>query len=116
MHTKHNLDKSLLREITGGEGMSLVVLEPRQTDLELTMFATLSAIKGKQFGRDVYSSVLKFKDLDKFLTIFPNVQRNINSRKVSSLKRYILNGLENNNINMRFFSAVTVTCRGVIFL
>lgn len=95
--------------------MSLVALEPRQTDMELSMFATLSAIKGKQFGRDVYSSVLKFKDLDKFLSVFPDVQREVNQRKVSALKKYILSGLESENINMRFFSAVTVTCRGVIF-
>jgi DGQHR domain-containing protein len=92
------------------------VLEPHKTDLELSEFARLSAIKGNQFDRDVYTTVLKFKDLHTFLATFSNVQRNINPRKVASLKRYIISGLENDKeLNMRFFSAITVTCRGTIY-
>lgn len=86
-----------------------------KADMELNHFATLSAIKGKQFGKDVYSSVIKFKDLEKFLESFPNVQRDLVHRKVSSLRRYILSGLEDDGINMRFFSAVTVTCKSTMY-
>lgn len=85
------------------------------TNLEERTYATLKAIKGRQFGKDVYSSVIKFKDLENFLEIFPQVQRDIIPRKVGSLRRYILSGLEkNHSVNMRFFSAVTVTCKGNI--
>jgi DNA sulfur modification protein DndB len=108
------------------------VLDNRN-DIDLTTgnFATLSSIRGKQFGRDVYSTVIRFKDLEYFLEIFPNVQRNIIPRKVASLRRYILSGLgvpttEIENIegdelteeeaeSLRFFSAVTVTCKGFMF-
>jgi DNA sulfur modification protein DndB len=89
-----------------------------ETDLNLEerTFATLKAIKGRQFGKDVYSSVIKFEDLSNFLEIFPSVQRDIIQRKVGSLRRYILSGLEkDNSVNMRFFSAVTVTCKGTIY-
>lgn len=86
------------------------------TSLDERTMATLSAVKGKQFGKDIYSSVIKFEDLDNFLTIFPEVQRDIMKRKVASLRRYILSGLDKDNgVNMRFFSAVTVTCKGNIF-
>lgn len=85
-------------------------------NLEQRNLATLKAIKGTQFGKDVYSSVIRFQDLGNFLEIFPSVQRDINPRKVGSLRRYILSGLEKDNtVKMRFFSAVTVTCRGNIF-
>jgi DNA sulfur modification protein DndB len=96
--------------------MSLKVLEAQPTDMEMSMFAQLTAIKGKQFGRDVYSSMIKFKDLDKFLASFPEVQRQINVRKVASIRRYILSGLEKSETErrMRFFSSMTVTCRGHI--
>jgi DNA sulfur modification protein DndB len=99
------------------EEMKLVgeVLDKAPTDLELNSFATLSAIQGTQFGKEVYSTVIKFNDLHKFLEVFPNVQRDIMPRKVSSMRRYILSGLENGNVQMRFFSAVTVTCKGHIF-
>ncbi|MBK1611812.1 DGQHR domain-containing protein [Bacillus cereus] len=86
------------------------------TNLEVSSFATLSAIRGKQFGREVFSTVIKFNDLAKFLEIFPQVQRDIVQRKVASIRRYILTGLENGNSNnMRFFSAVTVSCKGTMF-
>lgn len=92
------------------------ILDPKKTDLELTQFATLSAVKGTQFGKDVYSSVLKFNDLDEFLQIFPDVQRDIIPRKVNSIKRYILSGLEEpESTPMRYFSAVTVTCKATMY-
>jgi DNA sulfur modification protein DndB len=92
------------------------VLDKAPTDLELNSFATLSAIQGSQFGKEVYSTVIKFNDLHKFLEIFPSVQRDIMPRKVSSMRRYILSGLEETGkVQMRFFSAVTVTCKGHIF-
>jgi DNA sulfur modification protein DndB len=85
-------------------------------DLEQKQFATLKAIKGKQFGKDVYSSVIRFDDLRNFLEIFPSVQRDIIPRKVSSLRRYIISGLEkDNHVSMRFFSAMTVSCKGNIY-
>lgn len=85
-------------------------------DLERKVFATLRAVKGTQFGKDVYSSVIRFEDLENFLEIFPSVQRDIIPRKVASLRRYILSGLEKDNqVAMRFFSAITVTCKGNIF-
>jgi DGQHR domain-containing protein len=85
-------------------------------DLKTGEFATLVAVKGNQFGRDVYSTAIKFKDLEYFLNIFPDVQRDIIPRKVSSLRRYILSGLDGkDDSNLRFFSAVTVTCKGFMF-
>lgn len=92
------------------------ILDAKKTDLELTQFATLSAIKGSQFGKDVYSSAIKFNDLADFLEIFPEVQRDIVPRKVNMIKRYILSGVENpDETNMRFFSAVTVTAKGTLY-
>ena len=89
--------------------MSYEILDNRNnTDLEKGYFATLSAIKGVQFGREVYSSMIKFKDLADFLEIFPEVQRDIIPRKVASIRRYIMT--EENNL--RFFSSITVSCKG----
>jgi DGQHR domain-containing protein len=103
-----------------------------KNDIDLTTgnFAMLSSIRGKQFGREVFSTAIKFKDLEYFLEIFPSVQRNIIPRKVASLRRYILSGLgipenqieldseeimEDEAESLRFFSAVTVTCKGFMF-
>lgn len=95
------------------------ILDAKKTDLEQKQFAVLSAIKGTQFGKDVYSSVLKFNDLSEFLQIFPEVQRDIVQRKVNSIKRYILSGLEEPDetdlTKIRFFSAVTVTCKATLY-
>ncbi|HDX9663327.1 TPA: DGQHR domain-containing protein [Bacillus cereus] len=96
-------------------GRELGTVFDDSTDLELNSFATLSSIRGKQFGREVFSTVIKFNDLVKFLEIFPQVQRDIVPRKVASIRRYILTGLESNNNEMRFFSAVTVSCKGTMF-
>lgn len=92
------------------------ILDRQKTDMELAQFATLFAVKGTQFGKDVYSSVIKFNDLQDFLAVFPEVQRDVNPRKVSSLRRYIISGLEDTGeVSMRFFSAVTVTCKATIY-
>lgn len=93
-----------------------MILEKSDSDISLERgeFATLNAVKGRQFGRDVYTSVIRFRDLSNFVEAFPSVQRDIIPRKVSSLRRYIQSGLENGEA-MRFFSAVTVSCRGHMF-
>ena len=89
--------------------MAYEILDNRNnTDLEKGYFATLSAIKGVQFGREVYSSMIKFKDLADFLEIFPEVQRDIIPRKVASIRRYIMTEED----NLRFFSSITVSCKG----
>lgn len=82
-------------------------------DFSKDTFATIGGVKGRQFGRDVYSTVLKFKDLEEFLQIFPTVQRDINKGRVSSIKKYILSGLKDKG-SLRFFSAITATCKGII--
>lgn len=79
-------------------------------DMNMNMFATISGIKGNQFGHDIYSTELKFKDLEQFLGVFKNVQRDISKSRVRSIKEYILSGLEDNQ--MRFFSAITATLKG----
>lgn len=89
--------------------MAYEILDNRNnTDLEKGYFATLSAIKGVQFGREVYSSMIKFKDLADFLEIFPEVQRDVIPRKVASIRRYIMTEED----NIRFFSSITVSCKG----
>lgn len=83
-------------------------------DLKVSQFATLSAIKGKQFGHEIFATVIKFKDLMDFLQVFPEVQRDIVPRRVAKIRNYILSGIEDST-NMRFFPAITVTARGSIF-
>lgn len=97
-----------LREVEG------FIKAKKDHDLKLDNFATLSAIRGKQFGREMFSSMLKFKDLLDFLEVFPEVQRNITNRKVIKIKNYVLSGLYD-KAALRFFSAITVTCRGGMF-
>lgn len=86
----------------------------RKNDLKVDRFATITGVKGTQFGKEVFATVLKFKDLVKFLEVFPNVQRNISKRKVSKIKTYTISGVENPKL-MRFFPAITVTARGNVF-
>lgn len=91
-----------------------MIKEKRKHDLSVSHMATISGIKGKQFGREIFSSVLKFKDLMEFLQVFPEVQRDIIPRRVATIKNYVLSGVENPS-NMRFFSGITVTARGNIY-
>ena len=86
----------------------------RKNDLKVDRFATISGIRGMQFGKEIFATVLKFKDLRRFLEVFPNVQRNISYRKVAKIKTYAISGVENPNA-MRFFPAITVTARGNVF-
>lgn len=93
--------------------MAYEILDNRNnTDMEKGLFASLSAIQGYQFGREIYSSVIKFKDLADFLEIFPSVQRDIIPRKVASIRKYILTATDE---NLRFFSSITVSCKGYAF-
>lgn len=90
--------------------------QSKNLDLNIDMFATIAGVMGKQFGKTIYSSVLKFKDLQKFLDIFPNVQRGVSMNRVRSVKKYVIEGMKNKDLQaMRFFSAITVTCRGAMF-
>jgi len=83
-------------------------------DLGVGKFATISGTQGKQFGREIYSSMLKFKDLKKFLEVFPEVQRDVNSRNGARIKTYVLSGIDEEKA-LKFFSAITVTCKGHVF-
>lgn len=84
-----------------------------EKDLQLQSFATLTALKGEQFGKQIFTALLKFREFQEFLKVFPEVQRGMNTRKVSQIKTYILSGVELNG--MRFFSSLTATARGQIF-
>jgi len=86
----------------------------RKNDMQVDRFATISGIRGMQFGKEIFATVLKFKDLRRFLEVFPNVQRNISKRKVAKIKTYTISGVENPKL-MRFFPAITVTARGDVF-
>ena len=93
--------------------MPYEILDNRNNDnLEKGLFASLSAIQANQFGREIFSTVIKFKDLAEFLEIFPEVQRDIIPRKVASIRNYILSS---NTENLRFFSSITVSCKGTAF-
>lgn len=90
------------------------IKEKRKLDLKQSTVAELQATRGRQFGREVFTSTILFKDLRKFLTVFPNVQRDLNKLKVARLKTYIFSGLQEQD-PLRFFSAITCTCRGNLF-
>ncbi|MEK1828924.1 hypothetical protein AAAC51_07190 [Priestia megaterium] len=93
----------------------VLVKKQRELDLQTALMAELVAIKGNQFGKPVYSTVLPFKDLMKFLNVFPEVQRQLNSRKVTSIKTYTLSGMElmkKAKRAMRFFLALHVRQEG----
>ncbi|MCS0827406.1 DGQHR domain-containing protein [Cytobacillus firmus] len=87
----------------------------QKEDLEVSTFARIHGIKGMQFNKEVFVTLIKFKDAMKFLEVFPEVQRDLNGSKVMSIKRYVLSGLENLEETMRFFPAITATARGHIF-
>lgn len=81
--------------------------------LAMESFATLTALKGEQFNKEIFSALLTFKELSQFLQVFPEVQRTANGRKINSIKRYVLTGLDAGQ--MRFFSSLTATARGNVF-
>jgi DNA sulfur modification protein DndB len=86
----------------------------KKNDLSVNQFATITGIKGMQFGKEIFSTVVKFKDLMEFIQVFPNVQRNIVQRKVGKIKNYVVTGIENPK-EMRFFPAITVTAKGSVY-
>lgn len=90
------------------------MLKNKQHNLEMNTFATISGIRGKQFNKEIFVTVMKFKDLRDFVDTFKDVQRNIIISKVNSVKNYVLSGLDKKT-PMRFFPAVTATARGNIF-
>jgi DNA sulfur modification protein DndB len=104
----------MFKQVSQSEYEMEKMIKDRRHDLQNNNFATLSGIQGNQFGREIFSSVIKFKDLMEFMKVFPEVQRDVSNVKVRKIKTYILSGLEDNSL-MRFFSAVTVTCRGHLF-
>jgi DNA sulfur modification protein DndB len=90
------------------------MLKNQKHNLEMNTYATISGIRGKQFGKEIFSTVIKFKDLRDFMETFKDVQRNLIVSKMNSAKNYILSGLGKKN-PMRFFPAITATARGNIF-
>jgi DNA sulfur modification protein DndB len=87
---------------------------PISNKLIVENFATVKAVYGKQFGREIYSTVLRFADLIKFLEVFPDVQRGLLRRRVISIKNYVLSGVYAQS-NLRFFSSLTATAEGNLF-
>ncbi|MFX3636323.1 MAG: DNA sulfur modification protein DndB [Candidatus Pristimantibacillus sp.] len=67
---------------------------------------------GNQFGRNTYLSVIPFKSVERFLMVFPEVQRKINMSRVKQIAEYVIRGTIDRNYS--FLSAVTATCRGPI--
>lgn len=99
-----------------GPELEKIIQNKQKLDLEVNQFATISGIKGNQFNREIYVSLIPFKDLMAFLDVFPDVQRDVIPRRVKSIKHYVLTGIEQQSDDvMRFFSAVTATCRGNLF-
>ncbi|MFE4029337.1 DNA sulfur modification protein DndB [Priestia sp. YIM B13551] len=98
--------------------VEVMVKKKREHELKTSYMAEISAIRGNQFGKAIYSSLLPFRDLVKFLSVFPDVQRQLNKSKVRSIKSYTLSGLElikEGKKAMRFFPGITCTARGNIF-
>lgn len=83
-------------------------------DLNLEQFASISALRGKQFGREIYTALIPFKDLHEFLQVFPEVQRNVSRSKVRSVQKYVVTGVID-RFALRFFSSITATARGGMF-
>ena len=73
---------------------------------------SFSGAAGNQFGKNVYTTMIPYKSIERFMVVFPEVQRNVNKARVKEIAEYVLKGV--NNRNYSFFSAVTATCRGEI--
>jgi DNA sulfur modification protein DndB len=88
---------------------------PRKEEIDVKhdTFVQLAGVRGKQFGKDIYVAMMKFKDFNKFLESFPEVQRGISKSRVKDIKRYNLDAVESEeDAHMKFFNGITVTCRG----
>lgn len=68
--------------------------------------------RGLQFGRETYTTMIPFGQLENFFKVFPEVQRKVNKSRVKSISKYILDGLDKKR--MTFLSAITVTCKNQI--
>lgn len=78
----------------------------------MATYVKLNGTEGNQFGRKFYNVTLKFHELQEFLGVFKEVQRNIDRDKVISISKYVLKGLREDN--MSFLTSITTTCRGDI--
>lgn len=83
-------------------------------DLNVSEYAGISALRGKQFGREIYTALVPFRDLNDFLKVFPDVQRKALNSKIRSIEKYVLSGLSD-SFNLRFFSSITATAKGGMF-
>src|SRR5690625_1092503 len=73
---------------------------------------TFSGAHGVQFGKNTYMSMVPYNAIERFMEVFPEVQRKLNRSKVNDIAKYVLHGLSENN--MCCFPAVTATCHGDI--
>lgn len=83
-------------------------------DINVSEYAGISALRGKQFGREIYTALVPFRDLNDFLRVFPDVQRKALPTKIRSIEKYVLTGLSD-SFNLRFFSSITATAKGGMF-
>ncbi|MEH7556494.1 DNA sulfur modification protein DndB [Priestia megaterium] len=73
---------------------------------------SFSGAAGNQFGKKIYTTMIPYKSIERFLVVFQDVQRNVNKARVKEIADYVLKGT--NTRNYCFLSAVTATCRGEI--
>ncbi|MTV50835.1 DGQHR domain-containing protein [Heliobacillus mobilis] len=66
----------------------------------------------RQFGKQIYTTLIPFGVMERFLMVDDDVQRKLNKRRVKSIANYILMGIKDGNLC--FLSAITATCRGPI--
>jgi DNA sulfur modification protein DndB len=89
-----------------------LLTQNNQEVIGMATYVKLSGTEGTQFGRKFYNITLKFHELQEFLAVFKEVQRNIDREKVISISKYVLKGLREDN--MSFLTSITTTCRGDI--
>lgn len=68
----------------------------------------LNGVRGMQFGKEVISVQCTVNDVLKFLEIDRDVQRDVDTNKVASIRKYIQYGLDGNNI---YFSPLIFSAR-----
>src|SRR5437764_6721853 len=78
----------------------------------MATYVKLNGTEGNQFGRKFYNVTLKFHELEDFMSVFKDVQRNLDRQKVIDISKYVLKGLREDN--MSFLTSITSTCRGDI--
>lgn len=81
-----------------------------QSSIEIGI--SFSGAAGNQFGKNIYTTMIPYKSIERFLVVFQDVQRNVNKARVKQIAEYVLEGT--NQRNYCFLSAVTATCRGDI--